>query len=112
MATELQPGDNAVKLSKPFFDKIKRLVDYENFPSDPRRRWAVVIVFNMSQAASVVTLDRHETPLITGATASIHIGSSGTGLTHQRADAFRPSRDVEWSLHAGQDVYHFWVERP
>ena len=113
MTTELQPGDNAITLAEPFFEKLKRLCSYESFPSDPRRRWAMVIIFSVSPAPpEVMTLERQETPLIDGATTQIRIGASGSGLTHQRADAFRPSRDVEWNLKAGNHNYHFWTEKP
>lgn len=113
MTQKLKVGANPVTLKGPFFDKLRRLVDYETFPKNAANRWAMVMLFEVKpKQATLAVLERESGTGIDPDESNVPISPAGRGFTHQRADAFKPSKEVAWALRIGEDDYRFYTKRP
>jgi hypothetical protein len=114
LSTTLRTGSHAIALTPAFFKKLRLLVDYDGFPPpDTEGRWSIVLLFKILPPASrTVTLKRLQANGIDETITHLAIGKGGHALTHQRADAFKPLRNVAWQLDVGGNEYRFWMKKP
>lgn len=114
ITTTLEPGSHAIKLTPLFFEKLRLLVDYDNFPPpDLEGRWSVVLIFDTGDHINTTAvLKRLRSDGVAEATTRLTVGDGGHALTHQRADAFKPARNEVWLFKLDANVYRFWMAKP
>jgi hypothetical protein len=110
----LRPGAQPLILDPDFFEKFSRLVEYDVQPSDPDKRFSIVLYFSgpprKKEVVGQLTRGRGRNIPPLPEPAKIPISTRGRGFTHERADAFKPENNVQWKLDIQQAIYRFVTE--
>ena len=114
MQLTIKPGDNQVMLTPQFSEKLHSLVR-RCWPPKSKDRWAVVLWISGALGESLLiqrTDSGHANCQARGYRRTAPVTDRGNVINHQRADAFRPSMDAEWTFMSGRRKYQLSFTRP
>lgn len=114
MQVTVKPGANAVALTRSFNEKLHSLVR-RCWPPQAKDRWAVVVWISGAadgEASIERTESRHGNCAANGYSHVAAVTEGGNIINHQRADAFRPAMDAEWTITHRAQTYTLTIVRP